>query len=338
MSIREIARISKVSVGTVSHYLNGTRSVAPDKAERIRQAIDCIGYKMRIRRPGPKTRERRGIRCGAVAILLLSELTPTQIYRLPVFPSLFSSIQEQLTSLGMASIIEQASPHRPLPELLDTRFCDGAIVIPIAARFPLDPALQARLHSIPHVCCLSRHPDLRDCVELISFNNALTGRIAADYFYQRGHSRAVFFNPEPDHPAYAERGRFFVDECAARGMEATILSVADCISSPYHVLARKFLQLSPGVTAVFFCADHCMAGVAIELGKLGFDVLALDMLGCNYERIFLSLFSQSLATIDIRIQQIGSLAVERLLERINRSSSVYPACTLLDPMLINPAT
>ncbi len=44
VGIREVARVADVSVGTVSHYLNGTSPVSDDKSRRIQAAIDQLGF------------------------------------------------------------------------------------------------------------------------------------------------------------------------------------------------------------------------------------------------------------------------------------------------------
>lgn len=44
VTIRQVARRAKVSVGTVSNYLNGTAVVSKDRSERIQEAIDELDY------------------------------------------------------------------------------------------------------------------------------------------------------------------------------------------------------------------------------------------------------------------------------------------------------
>ncbi len=44
VGIRDVAALSGVAVGTVSNYLNHPDRVSGDKAERIRAAIDSLGF------------------------------------------------------------------------------------------------------------------------------------------------------------------------------------------------------------------------------------------------------------------------------------------------------
>ncbi|NJP98516.1 LacI family transcriptional regulator, partial [Nonomuraea sp. FMUSA5-5] len=43
-SMKEVARLAGVSVGTVSNVLNRPEMVAPDTLRRVREAIERLGY------------------------------------------------------------------------------------------------------------------------------------------------------------------------------------------------------------------------------------------------------------------------------------------------------
>lgn len=47
-TIADVARAAKVSLGTVSNVLNGTRVVSPDRHERVIKAIEQLGYKPNV--------------------------------------------------------------------------------------------------------------------------------------------------------------------------------------------------------------------------------------------------------------------------------------------------
>ena len=41
--IKDVARLAKVSIATVSHVLNGTRHVNPETEARVRAAVQGLG-------------------------------------------------------------------------------------------------------------------------------------------------------------------------------------------------------------------------------------------------------------------------------------------------------
>ncbi len=44
-TIRDVAAYARVSASTVSHVLNATRFVEPETEERVRAAIEALGYR-----------------------------------------------------------------------------------------------------------------------------------------------------------------------------------------------------------------------------------------------------------------------------------------------------
>lgn len=46
VTMKDVARSAGVSLGTVSHYLNNSVPVSPETAERIRNAVDALGYRV----------------------------------------------------------------------------------------------------------------------------------------------------------------------------------------------------------------------------------------------------------------------------------------------------
>src|SRR5579885_3524960 len=45
-TMRDVAKLAGVSTATVSHVLNSTRRVEPDTSERVRAAIEKLGYEV----------------------------------------------------------------------------------------------------------------------------------------------------------------------------------------------------------------------------------------------------------------------------------------------------
>lgn len=64
-TIREVARLADVSLGTVSNYLNDNKPIAPETRERIESAIDQLGFI-----PNAGVRVMRGGRSHAIAFLI----------------------------------------------------------------------------------------------------------------------------------------------------------------------------------------------------------------------------------------------------------------------------
>lgn len=64
-TIREVARLADVSLGTISNYLNDNKPIAPETRERIESAIQQLGFI-----PNAGVRVMRGGRSHAIAFLI----------------------------------------------------------------------------------------------------------------------------------------------------------------------------------------------------------------------------------------------------------------------------
>src|SRR5258708_3300439 len=100
MSIVEVASLAGVSKSTVSRVINQLPGVAPAATEAVRKAMEELGYRPNVRRPGRKPKERQGIRTGNVALLTMGE-SPAQLYRMPVFPAMLHGIERALAENGL---------------------------------------------------------------------------------------------------------------------------------------------------------------------------------------------------------------------------------------------
>ena len=102
----------------------------------------------------------------------------------------------------------------------------------------------------------------------------------------------------------------------------------------YRELADAFRQEGAGVTGAFFCADDIMLGVCNELRAGGTPVDELDSIGCNADEVLLRYLSPRPATIDIKMAQVGEVAVLHLLRRINSERNGYSSEIFIKPELV----
>ena len=110
MSIVEIAKQAGVSISTVSRYFNQPDKVSHDAAGRIRAVTTRLNYQPDIRRPGPKTSERVGIKTGTIAFLSLGDYAPEKMLKMPAFPVLLGSIQRTLIERQLSLLLAHLDP------------------------------------------------------------------------------------------------------------------------------------------------------------------------------------------------------------------------------------
>lgn len=337
MSIVKIAKKAGVGIGTVSRYMNDNSKVSASSASKIADAIAETGYRLRVRRPGPKNRERVGIRTGVVLFLAIGRFAPERMITMPAFPLLISGIQRSLMKRGISLMFANSTDTHPVPDMIDEKFCDGVIVESIGQK-SMNEQLREKLKSMPAVWCFREHCDYNHDFDHILYNNAAVGAIAARYMHENGHRKVAFLSSNSIHEAFLQRQDVFVKNCAELGIETVCIAsslpeeTTTGVNSAY--ITEQFMRKRDGVTGIFFCSDDLMLGVYNELRARGFDLSHLDMLGCNNEEQFLGHISPRPATIDIRLMEMGEQIVTRLLSRINGSETGSPVELLINPKLI----
>ena len=128
MTMSDVARIAGVSTSTVSHVVNGTRTVDPGPEQQVRDAIARLGY-----RPNIVARALATARTMNIGLCLPITANPT-------FVVLVDVIERRLTAAGYHLMLHDtrddiAVQARIVRQLLDLR-ADGIILAPAP-----DPAL-----------------------------------------------------------------------------------------------------------------------------------------------------------------------------------------------------
>ena len=336
MSIVEIARQAGVSISTVSRYFNQPDKVSHDAASRIRAVTARLNYQPGIRRPGPKTSERVGIRTGTIAFLSLGGFSPEEMLKKPAFPVLLGSIQRTLIERKLSLLLAHLGPSGIVPGCIDPRSCDGVILFGRCDLPGVKEKLLEKLGNLPAVWCFREHSDEERRFDHILYDNRAVGAIAAEYLAGRGHKLAAVFNTDPIHTAFLERIAVFRHRAGALGM--AVREFVSCgegsAIDQYRELAGMFHRGSEGVTGAFFCSDDIMLGVSNELRASGIPVVKLDCVGCNADEVLLRYLSPRPATIDIKMAEVGEMAVLHLLRRINSEQTGYCSEIFIKPELV----
>lgn len=337
MSIVEIAKEAGVSISTVSRFFNRPDKVSAEAAAKIRVVTEKRNYQPDMRRPGPKTAERVGIKTGAIAFLSLGETSPEEMLKKPAFPLLIGSIQRTLIARQLSLILAHLEKDGNPPGCLDSRSCDGVILFGKPNGDELMHHVRRKLGSLPAVWCFREHADPEREFDHILYDNQAVGTLAADYLARRGHRKVALFNTDMQHSGFLTRINCFTQRAKELGIEVvSFIGKPDGPNavSTFQGMADAFMRNADGITGAFFCADDIMLGVHNELRAAGFPGKQLDMVGVNADEVLLRYISPRPATIDIKISQVGEMAVDHLLRRINSEKTTYSSEIFIKPELI----
>jgi len=193
VSIVDVAKAAGVSNMTVSRVLNHSRGVRPENIAVVIAAVEEVGYKPPLRKPGPKPKSHRQSGKRAHKVLLVIPSHPAQQTD-PSKAFLDSPYGRDVVS----GIIRAADSHRvevevisvvPGGEPVDTQHADGMILVCAAG----DPAvaLPGVEPNFPLVMLPQSSPFRLHC-DCVVPNERMIGELAVEHLLKHGCTRLAF--------------------------------------------------------------------------------------------------------------------------------------------------
>ena len=296
--IREVARHAGVSVGTVSRVINNNPSVSPELKERVREAIEQLGYRPNVLARGLRERKSRSLG------LIIPDVTN------PFFAELVKAVEQQASKAGYTVILgnseEDPGAERVYIEMLVDRMVDGLILVPslgtkrllIDAKRPL--VLMDRF--LPgHAFVASDH-----CGGATS---------AVEHLVALGHRQISCIAGPPSTAVASERYNGYCQAMKAAslscGTETTEFGAFD-YDSGYRA-ALTLLKKNPRPTAIFASSDQQAVGAMRAAGDLGLRV-AQELSVVGFDDIPLgALLTPRLTTVRQPFDALSRLAVSQVL-------------------------
>jgi LacI family transcriptional regulator len=324
ITVKDVAATASVSLGTVSRVLNGDPSVSAEVRQRVREAVDSLGY----------TRLRSRVRVNSysplkgrnIALVMLG--VDRSLVDLPSVAAAIHGAEETLKDLGANLLLVDITRANQVPATLGRNRIDGLLLNGALQGGFLQNAnitLLQRLEQIPTVWFLGKPTG--SWGDVVQSNDRSVGRLAAEHLWQHGHHRLAVLNPTPTQATFADRQAAF--EWHARQLGAQVAAVLgddddwklpqspDEAIEKVDSLVDQLLSLPGHPTGLFVPGDSVAAMVYRALSKRGLQVgRDLSMISSNHEATLLAGLYPSLTTIDIHAVHIGRRAVDQLIWRL----------------------
>lgn len=328
VTIKDVARIAKVSPATVSLVMNGRRGVGLETRERVLQIATALNY-----RPNLIARSLVKRRSHAVAMLITNT-------RNPIFPELAAGVEEVLMergySLSIISTYDELEREAREIEKIRARGIDGIIT---SAPLIHDHGIASLARSgYPVVSVLRR---VYDCDELdfVNVDNVRGGYLATEHLIRLGHKRIGVIRGPMNTSTGVERF-----EGALKAFRVYELPVSDelVVQGDYfkqsgYEAAKKLLAIPQKrrPTALFACNDDMALGAFEAILGQGFRIPEdIALVGFNNVEAT-ALRMVEITTISQRKHEMGSLAAQRLIDKIERREGTErPFQVILEPKLI----
>lgn len=271
-TVRDVARLAQVSIGTVSNYLNDSKPIGEATRTRIEEAIERLNFV-----PNNAVRIVLGGRAPATAFLLPDGGNP-------VFAEVARGIED--VSLAQGRVVmscntdgETLREQQYARALAETRIHSA---IAVASGTSTDTLTMLRQAGV-RVVLIGPHAD--PTISSVTVDDEQGGYLATRHVLELGHRDIAYFGGPGGTPQIDQRLRGVVQALAERGLPSDALQRIDALGSSAHERMRaaaRLIELSRRPTAVI-CANDLLAialqsvavrrGVRIpdELSIVGYD-------------------------------------------------------------------
>ena len=322
VTIKDVARMARVSLATVSRALNDSTKVAEATRARVHAAVAKLGY---VPHEGARSLSSRRTGCvGAVLPDLHGEF----------FSELIRGIDRGARAHGLHLLL--SSSHGDADEAAAALRAmrgrvDGLLVMsPYVDRHLLDRNLQA---AMPTVLLNSAEGGERYSAYVIDNYGGACAMMR--HLAGRGHRRiAMIAGPEDNFDA-RERLSGYVDSLNTLlpGVQSQVLRGDFTEESGYRA-GKRLLSMASPPDAVFAANDMMAIGCMFALAEGGKRVPG-DIAVAGFDDIPIARYvSPPLTTVRVRIAEMGELALERLVHAVAGERDRGPATHSLRTELV----
>lgn len=317
--MKDVARLANVSTSTVSHVINNSRYVSPEIKQRIEIAINELNYV-----PSALARSFKLQETHTIGMLLTQSNNP-------FYSEVVQGVERSCYELGYQLIlcntegdIERMTHNI---ETLLQKKVDGLLILCAEAHLIPDE-LFSRYPSLPMVMmdCMPRN----SVCDIIRDNSLHGATLAVNHLIENGYQRIACITGPLDNTQALFRLEGYRSAMTKAGFHIIQgYEVEGDFQFASGLRAMTFLlSLAQQPDAVFCCNDAMAIGAYHAMANAGL-IVAKDIAIIGYDDIELAQYmNPPLTTIHQPKDELGQLAVETLLNRMQNRDSVQQVLTL----------
>jgi DNA-binding LacI/PurR family transcriptional regulator len=324
-TIRQLAKIAKVSIATVSRALNNQPEVSPETRQRILELAERYQYRANRLTQGLLTGKSSVIGC------LVPDVN-SNFYSSVLRGVLEYAFTESYRVITLQTHHELVNTQLALQALVEQRVAGVLIASGHLAPIPRETLHLLRSHNIIPIAMDATTTAFP--IDLVRNDVAKLATVCVDYLMGLGHRRIAFIEPL-SHGKSEYRAQLMRQALQQRGLPALPVKLVEGVLAD-HVL-QQIQTMTPSPTAVIAMTDDWAAQIIQQAIMAGVRVpRELSVIGCanlQYGGYLLP----PLTTIEQFPVEIGRQAMQLLTRRIQEEvtdESGQPETIVIPPKLI----
>lgn len=312
-TIKEVADLAGVSVGTVSHVITGSVPVSEPLRIKVQAAIRKLDY-----HPNHVARSLKTSRTRTLGIIV-PDMT------ISFFPQIIRGAETAARAKGYSLIAvnstESAERQTELLSLLRSQQVEGILLVIAAGSSPSNEIERLSEAGVP-VVCLDRVPDTTPWqMDSVSVDDVKAAELAAEHLLERGYRRIAIVTGPLTLRNEQQRLQGYRQSLRRAGLKVDerLVWQGNLRTEDVQTMCLDRLRDEAGRPDAIFCTNGPTALGALramrdrglstpaDIGFVTFDELTVD-----------DLFHPAITTVVQPAYQIGCQAAEILLERIDQ--------------------
>jgi len=319
-TIADVAQRANVSIATVSRVLNGTTPVQPEKAARVRLAMEELQFV-----PRHAARALAGRRTNTIG-LVLPEISGA------FFSPMLKGIEAEAHEAGYDLLIHSTQQVGTAPRRLGEHNTDGLLIFTNS----LVASELRRLHSIgfPVVLLHQTPPDGLDIPSIAIENKDGAAMLISHLIETHGRRRIVYLRGPEGHEDSVWRERGYRDALKAHGIkfDRHLIASGSFDDEEAFAAVQHLLHDEVNFDAIFAGDDDAAIG-AMRALQLAGCIVPRDVAVVGFDDVpFARYLSPALTTVRAPIEEVGRAAVRQLTRLM--SGQPAQALTLMPTELV----
>ncbi len=279
-TIDDVAEAAGVARVTVSRVLNNEQNVRPETREKVRRAVEALGYSV--------NQQARALASGSDrTILLIHSHDPDREPNSYYHSGLELGALRACSALGFDLVTRAVDPMREdrkhLLSSIIERERPAGIVLPPPLSDDID-LLTAMKRAGVRVAAVSAGEQGREIVSSAGIDERAGGRTLGAYLASLGHRRIGFIQGPAEHLAAALRYDGFLDAIRETGVrDEPWTETGDFTFKSGVEAAERLLRRGVAITVLACANDDMAAGAMLALHRAGIDIPSAD-LGHRFRR------------------------------------------------------